>query len=89
MIVANTTAETGGNCELTVPGETVVQHAVTILAPVNLAATVPTHASQMYARNVANFLITLVKDGSLQPSFDDEIIRATCVTYEGKVWEEQ
>ena len=88
-VIVDLAAETGGNCALTVPGETVVRHAVTIHAPVNLPATVPTHASQMYARNVTNFLMTLVKDGALQLSFDDEVIRATCVTHQGKAQEEQ
>jgi H+-translocating NAD(P) transhydrogenase subunit alpha len=84
-VVVDLAAETGGNCELTQPGTTVEHHGVTILGPVNLPATVPLHASQMYARNVTSFLNHLVKDGKLQLDFTDEITRATCVTHDGKV----
>jgi len=84
-VVVDLAAETGGNCELTQPGTTLEHHGVTILGPVNLPATVPLHASQMYARNVTSFLNHLVKDGKLQLDFTDEITRATCVTHDGKV----
>src|SRR5713226_6050379 len=84
-VVVDLAAETGGNCELTQPGTTSEHHGVTILGPVNLPATVPLHASQMYARNVTSFLNHLVKDGKLQLDFTDEITRATCVTHDGKV----
>jgi NAD(P) transhydrogenase subunit alpha len=62
-VIVDIAAERGGNCELTRPGETVVEHQVTILGPLNLAATVPYHASQLYARNVASFLSHLLRDG--------------------------
>jgi len=84
-VVVDLAAETGGNCELTQAGVTLEHHGVTILGPVNLPATVPLHASQMYARNVTSFLNHLVKDGKLQLDFTDEITRATCVTHDGKV----
>jgi NAD(P) transhydrogenase subunit alpha len=84
-VVVDLAAETGGNCELTQAGATLEHHGVTILGPVNLPATVPLHASQMYARNVTSFLNHLVKDGRLQLDFTDEITRATCVTHDGKV----
>src|SRR6267378_1037295 len=84
-VVVDLAAETGGNCELTQAGTTLERHGVTILGPVNLPATVPLHASQMYARNVTSFLNHLVKDGRLQLDFTDEITRATCVTHDGKV----
>jgi len=84
-VVVDLAAETGGNCELTQAGVTLEHHGVTILGPVNLPATVPLHASQMYARNVTSFLNHLVKDGRLQLDFTDEITRATCVTHDGKV----
>jgi NAD(P) transhydrogenase subunit alpha len=61
-VIVDVAAERGGNCELTRPGETVVEHGVTILGPVNLAATVPYHGSQLYARNVASFLGHLLRD---------------------------
>src|SRR6267378_1852394 len=84
-VVVDLAAETGGNCELTQAGVTLEHHGVTILGPVNLPATVPLHASQMYARNVTSFLNHLVKDGRLQLDFTDEITRVTCVTHDGKV----
>ena len=84
-VVVDLAAETGGNCELTQAGTTLEHHGVTILGPVNLPATLPLHASQMYARNVASFLNHLVKEGKLQLDFTDEITQATCVTHDGKV----
>jgi NAD(P) transhydrogenase subunit alpha len=84
-VIVDLAAETGGNCELTQAGTPVVHQGVTILGPVNLPATLPLHASQMYARNVATFLGTLLKDGALRLDFADEIIKATCVTHDGKV----
>ena len=84
-VIVDIAAETGGNCELTKAGTVVHHHGVTILGPVNLPATVPLHASQMYARNVASFLALLVKDGKYQLDLSDEILTATCVTNDGKV----
>jgi NAD(P) transhydrogenase subunit alpha len=84
-VIVDLAAETGGNCELTQVGTQVVHKGVTILGPANLAATLPLHASQMYSRNVATFLAQVVKDGKLQLDLTDEIIKATCVTHDGKV----
>jgi len=84
-VIVDLAAESGGNCELTQPGTPVVHHGVTVLGPVNLPATVPLHASQMYARNVGSFLGHIIKDGTLQLDFADEITKATCVTHDGKV----
>jgi NAD(P) transhydrogenase subunit alpha len=84
-LILDLAAERGGNCELTKPGETVEVHGVTILGPLNLAATVPYHASQMYAKNISNFLLHLCKEGKPQPDSEDEIIRSTRVTRGGKV----
>ena len=64
-MIVDLAAERGGNCELTRSGETVVEHGVTIIGRINLASTVPYHASQMYARNMTAFLLHLVKDGKL------------------------
>jgi len=64
-VIVDLAAERGGNCELTRPGETVVEHGVTILGPVNLPATVPFHASQMFAKNITTLLHLLIKDGKL------------------------
>jgi NAD(P) transhydrogenase subunit alpha len=84
-VVVDLAAERGGNCELTRPDETVVQHGVTILGPTNLPSTVPYHASQMYAKNVTTFLQHLVKDGKLNLAMSDEIVRETLMTHEGEV----
>lgn len=84
-IIVDLAAETGGNCELTQPGTSTLHQGVTILGPVNLPATVPQHASQMYARNVASFLGHVAKEGTLQLDFADEITKGTCVTHDGKV----
>ena len=84
-VVVDLAAERGGNCELTRPGETVVDGGVTILGPLNLPSTIPYHASQMYARNVATFLKHLVKNGALAIDTADEITRETLVTHAGEV----
>lgn len=84
-VIVDLAAERGGNCELTQPGETTHAEGVTILGPLNLPATVPYHASQMYARNVAAFLKTLVKNGELNIDTTDEITRETLVARNGEV----
>jgi NAD(P) transhydrogenase subunit alpha len=84
-VIMDLAAERGGNCELTRTGETIVVHGVTIVGAINLASTVPYHASQMYAKNLANFLVHLVKDGKLQLNLEDEITRSTLVTQGGEI----
>jgi len=84
-VIVDLAGERGGNCELTRPGEIVVEHGVTIIGWFNLASTVPYHASQMYARNVSAFLLYLVKDGKLQLDLGDEIVRETLLTRGGEV----
>jgi H+-translocating NAD(P) transhydrogenase subunit alpha len=84
-VVVDIAAERGGNCELTRPGETVEHHGVRILGPLNLPSTIPYHASQMYAKNVATFLKFLIKDGRLTLDRNDEIVRETLVTHGGEV----
>jgi proton-translocating NAD(P)+ transhydrogenase subunit alpha len=84
-VIVDLAAERGGNCEITVPGENVVKHGVTIIGQVNLASTVPYHASQMYARNITAFLLHLVKDGKLQINESDEIHRDTMLTRGGEI----
>ena len=79
-VVVDLAAETGGNCELTQPGETILHGGVTILGPLNLASTMPTHASQLYARNVSALLAHLAPEGDLKLDWDDEITAGTCVT---------
>jgi H+-translocating NAD(P) transhydrogenase subunit alpha len=84
-VIVDVAAEQGGNCELTQPGETVVRGGVTVLGPVNMASSVPTHASQMHARNTANFLALVVKDGKLTVDMTDEIVAGTLVARDGEV----
>ena len=84
-VIIDLAAERGGNCELTRTGEIAIEHGVTIFGLINLASRVPYHASQMYAKNLTNFLVHLVKDGKLQMNLDDEITRGTLVTADGEV----
>jgi NAD(P) transhydrogenase subunit alpha len=85
-VIVDLAAERGGNCELTKAGETVIDHGVTILGPTNLPATVPYHASQMYARNLVTFLKHLVnKEGQLNIDVNDEITRETLISFKGEV----
>lgn len=84
-VVVDVAADRGGNCELTRPNETVMCRGVRVLGPTNLPRTVPTHASQLYGRNLANVLLHLCKDGRLQLESNDEIARAILVTRGGEV----
>jgi len=85
-VLVDLAAATGGNCELTKPDETVVSGGVTILGPTNLPGTVPHHASQMYAKNVATFLAYLsTKEGAIKIDLEDEITRETLVVRGGEV----
>jgi H+-translocating NAD(P) transhydrogenase subunit alpha len=86
-VIVDLAGETGGNCELTEPGQVVVKHNVTIVSPLNLAATMPEHASALYARNL-QALIDLIADDESQayaPDFEDEIIAGACVVKDGEV----
>jgi NAD(P) transhydrogenase subunit alpha len=84
-VIVDLASERGGNCELTRPGEKVIANGVTIIGRINLASTVPYHASQMYARNITAFLQYLVHDGKLELKLDDEIIRSTLLTRGGEI----
>jgi NAD(P) transhydrogenase subunit alpha len=84
-LIVDLAAPAGGNCELTRPGETLEVNGVSILAPLNLAVTVPVHASQLYSRNVSNFLHLIVKEGNVVLDFGDEILSGSCVAHQGKV----
>jgi NAD(P) transhydrogenase subunit alpha len=84
-VVMDIAAERGGNCELTRPGEMVEAGGVQIFGPVNLPSTIPYHASQMYAKNIATFLKYLIKDGQLTLDRTDEIVAETLVTFAGDV----
>ncbi len=79
-VIVDLAAETGGNCELTQPGEVIDEGGVTIVGTTNLPSTMPTHASQLLSRNMASLLDLLVKDGELAIDWDDEIVIGACVT---------
>jgi NAD(P) transhydrogenase subunit alpha len=84
-VIVDLAAERGGNCELTRMGETVNVRGVAIIGAINLASSVPYHASQMYARNLTTFLTYMVKDGKPQLNMQDEIIRETMITSGGEI----
>jgi NAD(P) transhydrogenase subunit alpha len=84
-VVVDLAAESGGNCELSQPGETTVHGGVTILAPVDLPSGVAQHASEMYGANVIALLKHIVREGELSLDPADEIVNPILVTYEGKV----
>jgi len=84
-IVVDLAGSTGGNCALSQPDVAVERNGVTIVAPTNLAATVPVHASQLYSRNVTAFLSLLVKNGELQIDMNDDVVGPSCVTHQGQV----
>jgi NAD(P) transhydrogenase subunit alpha len=84
-VVVDLASERGGNCEITQPGKTIVAHDVTIIGAINVASGVPYHASQMYARNVTNFLLHLIKDQKLNLNLQDEIVRETLLTHDGEI----
>jgi NAD(P) transhydrogenase subunit alpha len=85
-VIVDLAGETGGNCELTTPGETTIVHDVTICSPLNLPAEMPEHASQLYARNIQALLeLMLDEQGELKLDFDDEIIAGACITRDGEI----
>src|SRR6266850_2811029 len=83
-VLVDLAADQGGNCALTEPGKEIVKHGVTIIGPINIASTVPFHASQMYARTVTNYLLHLVKEGQMQLDLSDELTRGPLATREGQ-----
>jgi NAD(P) transhydrogenase subunit alpha len=85
-VIVDMAGETGGNCELTKPGETAVAHDVTIVSPLNLPASMPEHASALYARNIQALLELMIgEEGDLALDFADEIIAGACITRDGEV----
>jgi H+-translocating NAD(P) transhydrogenase subunit alpha len=84
-VIVDLAAEGGGNCEVTRPGETIERNGVTIIGPLNLPSGAPLHASEMYARNLANFSELLAKDGEAKPDFEDELVAKSCVVRGGEV----
>lgn len=87
-MIVDMAAESGGNCELTVPGEHVVANDVHIGAPLNLPSRMPTHASEMYAKNLFNFFSPFIRDGEFQLDHADEVVSGTLLTHEGRVMNE-
>jgi H+-translocating NAD(P) transhydrogenase subunit alpha len=84
-IIVDLAAMGGGNCELTQPGKTIRHGEVTIFAPLNVPATIPVHASQLYSRNMTQFLKLLLAKGQLNLDMNDEIIKGSCVAHNGEV----
>jgi NAD(P) transhydrogenase subunit alpha len=84
-IVVDIAAEQGGNCEVTHPGQTYQHNGVTIAGPLNLPGEAPYHASQLYARNMATYVLNLVKEGEIRLDTGDEIIRDTLVSNDGAI----
>ncbi len=83
-VIIDLAGSTGGNCALSKPDETIEVNGVAIMAPLNLPATVPVHASQLYSRNVAAFLSLLIKDGELNIDMTDDVVGPSCVTHQGQ-----
>ncbi len=89
-VIIDLAGESGGNCELSVAGETVVENGVKIMAPLHLPSEMATHASQLYAKNVENLLKLLVsEEGALNIDFDDEVVAGACLTHEGEIKNER
>ena len=84
-IIVDLAGATGGNCALSQADVTVERDGVTIVAPTNLPATVPVHASQLYSRNITSFLSLLVKNGELQIDMNDDVVGPSCVTHQGQI----
>lgn len=84
-VIVDLAAEQGGNCEWTETGKQVQRTGVTIIGPVNLPASMPALASQLYARTISAFLMNMVKEGALRMNFEDPIVRDSCVTREGEI----
>ena len=88
-VIVDLAAETGGNCELTVPGEIVERYGVTIIGTLNLPSTIPVHSSQMYSKNIQNLLALLINaEGQFVLDMSDEIVRGTVITSDGELLHE-
>ena len=84
-VIIDLAAETGGNCELTKPGETVIENNVKIVGPINLPASLGRHASEMYARNLFNFIKPAIEDGELNIDWEDEVFAQSALTRDGEI----
>ncbi|MGZ5322315.1 MAG: NAD(P)(+) transhydrogenase (Re/Si-specific) subunit alpha, partial [Solirubrobacterales bacterium] len=89
-VIVDMAAETGGNCELTRPGETAEENGVKVIGPVNLPSEMAADASALYAKNLANLLELIVgEEGELSLDFEDEIVAGACLTNEGEIVNER
>ncbi len=84
-VIVDLAAETGGNCELTKPGEETVENGVLIIGPLNLASDMAMQASQLYSRNISGLLLLILKEGQFSPDFEDTIVNDCCITHEGEI----
>jgi NAD(P) transhydrogenase subunit alpha len=85
-VIVDLAAENGGNCELTEAGQELLKHNVWVLGPLNVPATMPIHASQLYSKNIANLLALLVnKEAQFSPNYEDEVVAGTCITRDGEI----
>ena len=84
-VIVDLAAESGGNCELSRPGEEIVEAGVVVHGVRNLPSTMPTHASQLYSKNVTNLLALITRDGVVAIDMEDEIVKGACVTHGGEI----
>jgi NAD(P) transhydrogenase subunit alpha len=84
-VIVDLAAEYGGNCAYTEPGKSINRHQVTIIGTLNLPASLPIHASQLYAKNITNLLQHLLKDNAINLDFADDIVSSTCITHNGEI----
>jgi len=84
-VIVDLAAETGGNCELTKPGEEIEENGVIITGPLNLPSDMALQASQLYSRNISGLLLLMIKEGQLNLDFDDDIIEGCCITHQGEI----
>jgi NAD(P) transhydrogenase subunit alpha len=84
-VIVDLAAEQGGNCACTAPGKDIVYQGVTIIGPINLPSSMPVHASQLYAKNIAALMQLVVKDKALNVNFADDIVDGACITHNGEI----
>jgi len=84
-VIIDLAAEGGGNCEVTEPGKPVDHNGVVVYGPLNVPSELPIHASEMYSRNLLNFITPMIEDGEFKPDFDDEVIADSTLTREGEI----
>ena len=87
-VIIDMAAYSGGNCELTIPGESFGHELIMIHGPLNVPAMMPVHASEMYARNLANFMKLIVHEGEIRPDWEDEVVAGSVLTRDGEIQHE-